>query len=285
MSCLINTLLKNFIYFKCRNLRANCSNPGCLVQIINSNLINNDGTGFIIPNFRFEIFDHKFLSCLLNYKNGLQTYLIEQIFNNNLLTTNIYPVTLMAVSDCNTINVSVIGTFLSENNIYAFIFGCNNCVLETCNSITASRDCEACLTFSLVQNPNNICTVLTIPSDEWFDISNYVDITGTIDSLAYYYFNTCNYEDYKKFDIYLNVPYYTSNFSDRNLLLTYTRTTGSIKINKCGPNIKILIYLCKTSSFALFSITNGLAPTFITGSCVDINALPNIAISLYGLFL
>jgi len=285
MTCLINTLIKNFLpnfLGQKKNLKSNCSALGCLIQYIYVPDINTDGRSLTISDSDIGQYDAKFISCLLSCKNGLQTSLIVQNYNTGRppsLYTNIYPVILTATSTCNGINVGIIGNYPPLvvtsgpliGSLYSFIFGCdscNNCNPNTGNNridaITTLKNCEKCITFFLVQKPNIVCSIITIPGNQWFDISNYIDTTGTIDSLGYYYFNTCNYDSCKEFDIVLNIPNYNNG--------DYQQIPGFIKINKCGPTLNVCIRICKTVPVGLYSLIGNNEPSIITGACIDSNS-------------
>ena len=253
-----------------------------MVQGINNDNINTAGTGIDIESTDIINYDSRFLKCLLSCKNGLQTTIIEELYNSNTNTqvTNIYPVTLTAIYNCTVINVTINGNLIFGDGIYAFIFGCgsNNCSSNIgINKINTLRNCESCITFILVQNPSNECNILSIPGKEWFDITNYIDIMGVLDPLGYYYFNTCDYDNCKEFNISLTIPGSSSSRVNKSVNIYTISTTGYIKIHKCGPNFRVRIYLCKSEVIALYGLddsgNNTVSPAFITGSCVNITDL------------
>jgi len=286
MTCLINTLIKNFIpcvSSQNKVLISKCPTLGCLIQPINNADINASGNGLSILSADLPYYDINFLSSLLSCENGVKSTIIEQIYNPNtgIQITNLYPVICTATSNCNVINILITGNFSfgSNSELYAFVLGCNSCNLGNSNltKSIALDNCEKCLIFALVQNPNNICNILNIPGEEWFDITPYIDITGTIDSIGYYYLNSCIYDTCKEFNVYLQIPPVIS----RDTTPTYTPISGFIKINKCGVSLKVLIRICKTTSISLYNFNGFNNPSYITGTCVtDINLL-NINVYFY----
>jgi len=118
------------------------------------------------------------------------------------------------------------------------------------------------------------CLYLTIPTNIWFDITQYIDITGTVDSFSYFYLNknNCIYNIEHCFKIRFN----TINISTVSGGRYYVTIAGWMRISNQKILPKIEVYTQTSILLELINGINSIYPNFITGVCVDTSQLLSI---------